>query len=127
MDAKGMEEQLRDFCERNSPPFDEAAFLNELRRRTTSRGKRPSTFGKRNRLRGESTLASPSSWWRRSQWEVWRHKVDWREGAGSRRHRSDCCPCDCRPDRPDDGHVYCDCRGSGQVGGGVPHLGGSES
>jgi hypothetical protein len=51
MDAKGMEEQLNDFCEKNSPPFDEAAFLTELRRRTASSGKRSSTFGKTNRLR----------------------------------------------------------------------------
>jgi hypothetical protein len=51
MDAKGMEEQLGDFCEKNSPPFDEAVFLTELRRRTGSGGRRPSTSGKRNRLR----------------------------------------------------------------------------
>ena len=51
MDAKGMEEQLRDLCERNSPPFDEATFLTELRRRTSRRGNRPSTFERRNRLR----------------------------------------------------------------------------
>ena len=51
MDPYGMDEELREFCERNSPPFDEAAFSDRLRRKTNRSRKQPSTPKKGSGMR----------------------------------------------------------------------------
>lgn len=50
MSSQGIEEQLRQLCERNSPPFDEAAFADRLRTKT-SRVRRPAAAPRRSRGR----------------------------------------------------------------------------
>ena len=51
MDPCGKDEELREFCERNSPPFDEAAFSDRLRRKTSTSRKRVSAPRRTSSLR----------------------------------------------------------------------------